>query len=54
MQNLSWSPMSGLTSFLLWTPPLINHNQEDDVWIKLANYCPSLNVIDVIDREKPY
>ena len=47
--------MSGLTSFQ-WTrnPPLINHNREDDIWITLANHCPSLNVIDVIDRERPY
>lgn len=47
--------MSGLTSFR-WsrTPPLINRNREDDVWITLANYCPSLIAIDVIDREKPY
>lgn len=28
--------------------------REDDIWVTLANYCPSLNVIDVIDREKPY
>jgi hypothetical protein len=47
--------MSGLTSFK-WTrtPPLINPNQEDDIWITLANYCPSLNILDVFDREKPY
>ena len=47
--------MSGLTSFL-WqrTPPLINPTQEDDIWITLAKYCPSLNSVDVYDREKPY
>ena len=47
--------MSGLTSFQ-WTrtPPLINPNQEDDIWITLVKYCPSLNSIDVFDREKPY
>ena len=47
--------MSGLTSFR-WqcTPPLINPTQEDDIWITLAKYCPSLNSIDVFDREKPY
>ncbi|KAF8805753.1 hypothetical protein BYT27DRAFT_6654581 [Phlegmacium glaucopus] len=48
--------MSNLTSFQ-WTthiPPLINRNREDDIWITLAKYCPSLNVIDVIDREKRY
>ena len=46
--------MFGLTaSAFRWTrtPPLINRNQEDYVWMMLANYCPSLNVIDVIDRE---
>lgn len=47
--------MSGLISFRwIRTPPLINRNREDDVWITLANYCPSLNVIDAIDCEKPY
>ena len=47
--------MSGLTSFK-WTrtPPLINPNQEADIWITLANYCPSLNSLHVLDREKPY
>jgi len=47
--------MSGLTSFR-WshTPPLINPNQEDDIWVTIAKHCPSLNTIDVIDREKPY
>ncbi|KAF8801833.1 hypothetical protein BYT27DRAFT_7197718 [Phlegmacium glaucopus] len=47
--------MSNLTSFR-WTrtPPLINRNQEDDIWITFAKYCPSLNVIDVIDRERPF
>ena len=47
--------MSGLTSFQ-WqrTPPLINPTQEDDIWITLAKYCPSLDSIDVFDREKPY
>ncbi|KAF8805754.1 hypothetical protein BYT27DRAFT_7257988 [Phlegmacium glaucopus] len=47
--------MSNLTSFQ-WTrtPPLINRIREDDIWITLAKYCPSLNVIDVVDREKPY
>ena len=45
--------MSGLTSFE-WkrTPPLINPTQEDDIWITLAKYCPSLNSIDVFDRYK--
>lgn len=45
--------MSGLTSFQ-WkrTPPLINPTQEDDIWITLAKYCPSLNSIDVIDPYK--
>jgi hypothetical protein len=47
--------MSGLTSFR-WsrTPPLVNADQEDDIWITIAKCCPSLNTIDVIDREKPY
>jgi hypothetical protein len=47
--------MSGLTSFQ-WkrTPPLINPTQEDDVWITLAKYCPSLSSIEVFDLEKPY
>ena len=47
--------MSGLTSFQ-WhrTPPLINPTQEDDIWITLRKYCPSLDSIDVFDREKPY
>ncbi|KAF8812095.1 hypothetical protein BYT27DRAFT_7183093 [Phlegmacium glaucopus] len=48
--------MSNLTSFQ-WTrplPPLINRNREDDIWITFAKYCPSLNVIDVIDRERPF
>ena len=47
--------MSGLTSFQ-WhrTPPLINPTQEDDIWITLAKYCPSLDSIDVFDRGKPY
>lgn len=46
--------MSGLTSFQ-WTrtPPLINHDQEDDIWITLVKYCTSLNVIDVMDCAKP-
>jgi hypothetical protein len=46
--------MSGLTSFR-WsrTPPLINADQEDDIWITIAKCCPSLNTINVISREKP-
>lgn len=47
--------MSGLTSFK-WsrTPPLINRDQEDDIWITLVQYCPYLNSIDVVDGKKPY
>ena len=47
--------MSGLTSFQ-WhrTPPLINPAQEDDIWITLVKYCPSLNSIDLFDCDKPY
>lgn len=47
--------MSGLTSFQ-WTrtPPLIDPDQEDDVWATLAKCCPALSSIDVVDREKPF
>jgi hypothetical protein len=47
--------MIGLTSFE-WkrTPPLINPTQEDDIWITLAKYCPSLNSVDVFDLVKPF
>ncbi len=47
--------MSGLMSFR-WvrTPPLINPDEEEDVWAALAKYCPTLDSIDVLDREKPF
>ncbi len=47
--------MSGLVSFR-WvrTPPLINSDEEEDVWVALAKYCPALDSVDVRDREKPF
>jgi len=42
--------MTGLTSFA-WshTPPFINPDVEDDVWITLLNHCPDLREVLVID-----
>jgi hypothetical protein len=47
---LALRTMTGLTSFI-WsrTPPLINPNIEDDIWITLANHCPDLREVQVID-----
>lgn len=47
--------MSGLVSFR-WrrTPPLINPDEEDDIWMTLAKCCPTLDSIDILDREKPF
>lgn len=43
--------MSGLISFR-WTrtPPLINPDQKDDIWMKLAKTCSALNSVDVSER----
>ena len=47
--------MSGLMSFQ-WvrTPPLINPDEEEDVWMTLVKYCPTLESIDVLDRDKHF
>jgi len=47
---LALRTMTGLTSFV-WsrTPPLINPNIEDDIWITLANHCPDLREVQVLD-----
>ena len=47
--------ISGLTSFKwMGTPPHTNRGQEDGIWITLAKYCPYLNTIEAVDRDKPY
>ena len=53
---LLFFPDLEVPSIFQWTrtPPLINRNREDDIWITLTNHCPSLNVINIIDCEKPY
>ncbi len=47
--------MSGLMSFQ-WvrTPPLISPDKEEDVWMALVKYCPTLESIDVLEREKHF
>ena len=47
--------MSRLTSFT-WsrTPPLVDPQNEDDIWATLAKHCPDLRELSVLDAEKPH